>query len=209
MIARRILLCTLFLLLAWAGCIVNFAFSIHRYQPLPASSNADGIVVLTGGSGRIEYGLELLSQQRAKALFISGVHSAVARSALLPDASETSRNLLNDNRVTLGHDATNTIGNAQESLNWMRAHGYHSILLVTADYHMPRALTEFTAQLPARTSIIPAPVRTNQESLIHWLIDPETRNLILLEFHKLIAAEIRHRLIEKHRSEQNPQKETV
>src|SRR5262249_60791604 len=36
--------------------------------------SADGIVVLTGGSSRVQDGLELLAAKRGKRLLISGVH---------------------------------------------------------------------------------------------------------------------------------------
>ena len=184
----RTLFCTIFLFIAWAAAVAGFALHVNSYA-LEESAKADAIVVLTGGGGRIEYGIELLANGRGKALFISGVNAKVGIHDILGAISL--------DRITLGRAATNTIGNAQESTDWIKKRGYRSVLLVTADYHMPRALTEFAAQLPNEVAIIPAPVRTRDYSKFDWLGDPQTRNLILAEFHKLIAAKIRHYLISR------------
>ncbi|WP_270938745.1 ElyC/SanA/YdcF family protein, partial [Falsiroseomonas oryzae] len=52
-------------------------------------------------------------------------------------------------RVTLGHAAATTIGNAAETAAWARANGLRSLRVVTAGYHMPRALLEFGRAMPA------------------------------------------------------------
>ncbi len=184
----RTLLCTIILLTSWGVAVAGFAFYISNYH-LDDNVQADGIVVLTGGGGRIEYGLELLANSRGNALFISGVNEKVGLHDILGAISL--------DRITLGHAATNTIGNAQESTDWIKKRKLKSVLLVTADYHMPRALTEFSAQLPADVKLIPAPVKTRDYRNLSWVNDPTTRNIILAEFHKLIAAEIRHYMISR------------
>lgn len=184
----RTLACTVALLVLWAVAVGVFALTISDYQ-LKNNAKADGIIVLTGGGGRIEYGLELLAQGRGKAMFISGVNENVAVKDILGAISL--------DRITLGRKATNTIANAEESTGWVKKRGFKSVLLVTADYHMPRALTEFSASLPANIAIIPAPVKTGDYNNLSWIWDAEARNIILAEFHKLIAAKARHYLISK------------
>ena len=184
----RTLLCTIFLFITWAAAVAGFAFYISNYS-LEDNVKADGIVALTGGSGRIEYGIELLANGRGKALFISGVHEKVGLRDIL--------GIISLDKITLGHEATNTIGNAEESTNWIKKRRMKSVLLVTADYHMPRALTEFSAALPANVVLIPAPVKTRDYRNFGWVNEPEIRNIILAEFHKLIAAKIRHYVISK------------
>ena len=106
----------------------------------------DGIAVLTGGAERVETGLRLLRQGRARVLLVSGVHpnvglGDVARlAALEPDSLA--------GRVALGHEATSTRGNAAEIAAWARAEHLRSIRVVTAGYHMPRALLEVRRALP-------------------------------------------------------------
>jgi uncharacterized SAM-binding protein YcdF (DUF218 family) len=192
----RTLSCIAFIVLVWMGSIVWFAYRIDSYELAP-DVRADGIIVLTGGGGRIDHGLELLADGRGEALFITGVGKNVPLSQLLEKAPEAVRMALGIaslGRVTLGHEASNTIGNVDESSKWLRERGYASILLVTADYHMPRALTEFEAQIKD-VRFIPAPVRTRDHSDLSWISDAGDRNIILSEFHKLVAAKLRHMLI--------------
>ena len=52
------------------------------------------------------------------------------------------------------------MGNAAETAAWARSHGYEHLIVVTSDYHMPRALLELQAAMPdVRLSAygVPAP----------------------------------------------------
>ena len=69
--------------------------------------------------------------------------------------------------VDLGYQATDTIGNARETAHWAKTYGYHSLILVTSDFHMPRALLELKAAMPDAW-IIPYPVRTSDLDAHHW-----------------------------------------
>src|SRR3546814_17460962 len=60
-----------FVLLCW---LLGFAwFSLLLPQPFETHRKTDGIVVLTGGAGRIGRGLDLLQAGAAKTMLISGV----------------------------------------------------------------------------------------------------------------------------------------
>lgn len=190
----RALWCTLLLIVVWAVCVIGFARHIDSYH-LAEDTTADGVIVLTGGGGRVELGLKLLAEGRADGLFISGVNKTVPLADLIDKAPSTFRaalGALSGGSITLGHEASNTIGNAAESIAWINKRHYKTVMLVTADYHMPRALTEFKASLPRDVKLIPAPVKTRDYKKLGWINDPQTRNLILWEFHKLLAAKLRH-----------------
>nr|WP_245948853.1 YdcF family protein [Gluconacetobacter liquefaciens] len=112
---------------------------------------ADGIVALTGGQGRIEASLRLLAQGQARQLLISGVAphatTATVAGALQPDlAARLPAGLWH--QVTLGRHATSTIGNADETAQWARDNGLHSLIVVTAGYHIRRAIMEIHRTLP-------------------------------------------------------------
>lgn len=122
-------------------------------NPLPP---ADGIVVLTGGDDRIGEALALLARHEAPLMLISGV----AKGTYLGDFTADDRMAATDyaGDITVGHIATTTHQNGQEAAEWARAHHMRSLVVVTADYHMPRAMLEIRHALPG-ASLIPYPVR--------------------------------------------------
>ena len=126
--------------------------------PADPGRRTDGIAVLTGGADRVETGLRLLLADGAARLIVSGAHrdatlADLARGAgLSPDAAERIAG-----RVTLGRAAASTRGNAAEIAAWAREGGIASIRVVTAGYHMPRALLELRRALPG-AELLPHPV---------------------------------------------------
>ncbi len=108
-------------------------------------SGADGIVVLTGGDTRLDRAAALFESGVGKRLLISGVDQATTK--------ETLKHLVHggprfDCCADLGYAAEDTRGNAQETADWAQRHHFHSLILVTARYHMPRSLQEFSAAMP-------------------------------------------------------------
>ncbi len=135
---------------------VGFAiFESAAWRVVEAPATADGIVVLTGGADRIEAALRLLADGRAPLLLVSGVaHGA--------DLGDLNRRVPIDadkaHRITLGRVAQSTAGNAAEAAQWSRAHDLRRLIVVTAGYHMPRALWELRRALPD-VQLLPAPVQ--------------------------------------------------
>lgn len=139
--------------LCWGGGFVLFDHWARQREAMPPA--ADGIVTLTGGADRIEAALRLLADGRAPLLLVSGVGRGV-------DAAELARRvpLTPDQvaQVTLGRVATTTAENAVETARWARENGVRSLIVVTAGYHMPRALLEIGRALPG-VSLYPVPVQ--------------------------------------------------
>ncbi len=102
---------------------------------------ADGIVVLTGGSGRIQAGLDKLSKGYGKRLLISGVNQKLSEETILNAIGGNKE--LADCCIDLGWNATDTRTNAEEAIGWAEDNNFTSILIVTTDYHMPRTILEF------------------------------------------------------------------
>lgn len=116
---------------------------------------ADAIVALTGGYQRIDQAVQLLAQGAGKRLLISGVNPATSVSHIR--SFTKSRDELFQCCVDIGYDARNTEGNASETVQWIRAHGYKTVILVTNNYHMPRSLAEIR-RLDRDTEFLPYPV---------------------------------------------------
>lgn len=196
---RRSFLWFLMLTGFWLGGLFWFAAKIAESPPLPESS--DVIVVLTGGKNRLEYGLTLLAQGRAKRLFISGVHENITEQQLIDLMSPDLRKKilkLGDDAVTIGREAWNTIGNAEETKDWLKDSGAASMLLVTSNYHMPRSLYEFQ-HLVKGMDIRPAPVPADDYAATSWF-SGSYRYLVFSEYHKYLASKMRNLLLRSFRS---------
>lgn len=129
------------LLLLW---IIGFmGFALFLPQPAADGIHTDGIVVMTGGRGRVERGLSLLGQKRARRLLVSGVDRRVRPHELA--AQFRAPNRLIDCCVDLGHESVDTRSNAVEAAGWISQNRYRSIRLVTSDWHMLRARHDLEA----------------------------------------------------------------
>jgi uncharacterized SAM-binding protein YcdF (DUF218 family) len=192
------------LALLWVAGLLRFATLIPDRLADDATPT-DAVVVLTGGSGRLDAGLDLLVRGTAGKLFVSGVYRGLDVQRLLqvarPDRSASS-SARGDSparrdpagleaRVALGN-AVDTRANARETAAWMRAEGFRSLRLVTGAYHMPRSLLEFRYALPEAT-VIPHPVFPEHVKA-NWWAWPGTLGLVVGEYSKYLFAWTRHRL---------------
>ena len=160
-----------------------FTDGIQRSQPEPRT--ADGIAVLTGGVARIDEAMKLLAQQKAKRLLITGVNRTTSTEALKQLASEGDQ--LFSCCVDIDKEARNTIDNATETSQWVALHHYNSIIVVTSNYHMPRALAELGRVMPGVT-LIPYSVIVNNVRLDRWWTYPGTTRLLISEYLKYLPA---------------------
>jgi uncharacterized SAM-binding protein YcdF (DUF218 family) len=149
-------------LLLYAIGFVLFAFTLGR--PAAADSKpTDAAVVLTGGPGRIQHGLDVLRQGQAKRLLVAGVDPSVTK-ADLASRMAGSEKLLKC-CVDLGSESVDTRSNAEEASRWLSSHRFHSLRLITSDWHMRRARYEFRKVLGNSYAVLPDAVRTEPSFL--------------------------------------------
>ena len=167
--------------LAW---ILGFAWFVQdAMRPASLPAQADGIVALTGGADRIATAIQLLQQNRGRLLLISGVGPTTEFAALFRGTGIAPGTLAG--RITVGRTATDTLGNADEAADWARAHGLRSLIVVTASYHMRRALTEIGRTLPD-VALYAAPVLP---PALRGAAGLSTLRLLAGEYTKFLAAE--------------------
>jgi len=178
------------LIIAVAGFIAGFiAFAVSTTNVLEAGTpRADAIVVVTGGEDRIGAALGLLRQRSGRRLLISGVNPRTSAAAIRDQTGE--RRQLFECCVDIGREASDTIGNAEETRDWVAAHGYRSLIVVTSSYHMPRTLIEFSRAMPDRT-FIPHPVLSRHMRDRSWWQHPGALRVLLNEYVKFIASAAR------------------
>lgn len=170
--------------LAAVAGYVWFALSLAREEP-KLDVKAEGVVVFTGGSDRVLEAAELLARGQARRLLITGVNRAT-HSSDLARRLPVSRELFNC-CVDLGYQALDTVGNAKETRQWAEVHNItRSLIVVTSNYHMPRALAELSAALPGVT-LYPFPVVSDHVNVALWARDPHIIRLIGGEYVKYLG----------------------
>jgi uncharacterized SAM-binding protein YcdF (DUF218 family) len=173
------------LIMIWTVGLLAFATRVQHSTPAPEPPVADGIVALTGASViRLEAATKLLEEGKGKRLLVSGVNRQASRADIL-DVTKA-RKKLYDCCVDLGFMAADTVGNAEETAEWARAKGYRKIILVTADFHMPRALLELRSAMPD-AEIVPYPVLTETLDTPRWTKTNGGVRLMALEYTKYLA----------------------
>ena len=194
-LARRIFFLCIFTLLVWAAGLIWFLFQIPT-KAAPSAEPSDAIVVLTGGSGRIDSGLRLLAEKKGKKLFISGAGSSTTPADVIRNAPADIRGQLAYRTVdiTLGHYAQNTIGNAEETALWLGQQQYSTIRVVTSNYHIPRALEELRQTAPG-VKLIPEPVFAEEFTVGKLFFNTESRQIVMSEYHKYLAGKLRHIIV--------------
>jgi uncharacterized SAM-binding protein YcdF (DUF218 family) len=181
--------------LLFAGAAVLFAggfgwFANHvSHLATPANpEKADAIIVLTGGTSRLDAAMDLLETGKGQRLLISGVHPSATRRQLQIATGGDKR--LFSCCVDIDHAALDTIGNAEESAKWVDNHAYGSIILVTNNYHMPRSLLEM-GRLLGNARLEPYPVVNSNLDNGGWLTKPEALRVLFTEYNKYLVSLVR------------------
>ena len=139
--------------------VLGFAW-FALFLPQPADlATTDGVVVLTGGAGRIDRGLEIIEKKKARRLLISGVDLDVKPGELAAEYKRPMR--LFNCCIDLGFRAVDTRSNALETARWVARNKISTLRLVTHDWHMRRARMELAIALPANVTVIPDAVPTS------------------------------------------------
>lgn len=169
----------------WMIGLVVFCLYALSFKYAP-EKHSDAVVVLTGGTNRIKTGLDLMQKTNAEYMLISGVNKEVSQNELFP-------NIKNEDlrKITLGYEALDTVGNAQEIKSWIKGKNIKSILLVTSFYHMPRSIFEIK--------------KINKDIQIRpWTVFPKSFNhsvewiktryawLLFIEYHKYLFVQLKH-----------------
>jgi uncharacterized SAM-binding protein YcdF (DUF218 family) len=171
---------------AFVGGFFVFADQVATAKS-PSSPRADGIVALTGDTGRIGTAIDLLSHDSAKRLLISGVDEMISAETLRKFFPASTG--LFDCCIDIDHAARDTRGNAREARDWARARGYRSLIIVTSAYHMPRSLSELRRALP-EVELVPVPVQPVRRDPKAWMRNGSNFRLLLMEYVKYILSRL-------------------
>jgi uncharacterized SAM-binding protein YcdF (DUF218 family) len=160
-----------FLLLVWLFGFVWFAVALPQPRD---GGRSDGVIVLTGGGGRIDRGVHTLRQGWAKRMLVAGVDPDV-RSGEFQVEYDVPAPLMRC-CIELGYESVDTRSNAREAARWIARNKLRTVRLVTTDWHMRRAAFELGQMTPDEVRIVSDAVPSR----------PAFRTL-LLEYNKLLA----------------------
>ena len=174
----------------------NTILSLNSY----AYKKANNIVILTGGTNRIKEGLKIINNfnkfdlMKIK-LLISGTGKGFTKLDINRVFSkDNSLDIFIKCCLDLDGQSHDTYSNAVETLKWTNNNNIKAFILVTSNYHMPRALLEFTTQMPD-LNIIPHSTTPKRHNISNWMYSFETFSLLLLEYFKFLLANIRIKIL--------------
>jgi uncharacterized SAM-binding protein YcdF (DUF218 family) len=165
------------------------------------SKNSSNIVILTGGSNRIKEGLKIIDKfdktfKFSPKILVSGTGKGFTKFSLEKKLNfDLGFNLI-ECCIELDNISTNTYSNAIETLKWAKKNNIKEFILITSNYHMPRAFLEFKNRMPS-LQIHTYPITPKKHKINEWLSSSHTFSLIFSEYLKFIVANLRIK-IQKH-----------
>lgn len=153
------------------------------------------IVILTGGSNRIKEGLKIINNvdKFTKAnlkILISGTGKGFTKISLKKMLTSNFNLKLLKCCIELESISKDTYSNASETYKWVKLNNINKFILITSNYHMPRAILEFKNKMP-NLQIFTYPIRPKNHNITNWLSSSETFSLVFIEYSKLLIASLR------------------
>ena len=149
---------TLFLILVLSHFIFFLLLVKNFKSDYTTIKSIDSIVVLTGDKFRISKGMEILSNGIGEKLLLSGVNKNIKLTNIMNEFPKY-KNFF-DCCVEIENISSNTFENSIETFLWLEKNKYNSVLIVSSDYHMPRAKLEFEKFLNTKNTYY-HPVNSN------------------------------------------------
>ena len=191
-----------FFLLIFIIIFIYFCTGLLKYKEQVQSlteysiKEAENVVILTGGSNRIKEGLKLIKNFSKLGsmnidILISGTGKGFTKLNVNKLLSKNDPlNIFIECCLELDNKSQNTRSNAIEILKWVNKNSIKQLILITSNYHMPRAVLEFKNKIP-NLKIIKYPITPEKYNINNRIYSYETFSLILLEYCKFLIAKSR------------------
>ena len=92
--------------------------------------------------------------------------------------------------IDLDGVSKNTLTNASETFKWTSKNDIKEFILITSNYHMPRAILEFKNVMP-NLKIYTYAITPKKHDIENWLSSYQTFSLVFTEYCKFIIASLR------------------
>lgn len=149
------------------GFFIYFAIIILWERSSESLPKSDAIIALTGGSERIESAFDLLLDNKAPRMLISGVLNKVSFREIVDARNVPAKDkpqILAHCCIDIDYIADTTATNATESAKWAQKKNVKTLILVTSASHMPRAYLQFSRVFAPDIAIYPFPVHDKKRS---------------------------------------------
>ena len=159
------------------------------------SKKSSDIVILTGGTNRIKDGLKIINEFEKTSTFnskilVSGTGKGFTKTSLEKNINFDFDFNLIECCIELDSISINTYSNAIETLKWAEKNNIAEFILITSNYHMPRAFLEFKYRMP-NLKILTYPITPEKHNINMWLSSFQTFSLIFSEYCKFLIAKLR------------------
>ena len=153
------------------------------------------IVILTGGANRIKDGLKIIqdfknSKNINYKILVSGTGMGFTKSSLKKKLGPNFNSQLIQCCIDLDGVSKNTLTNASETFKWTSKNDIKEFILITSNYHMPRAILEFKNVMP-NLKIYTYAISPKKHDIENWLSSFQTFSLVFTEYCKFIIAGLR------------------
>lgn len=172
----------------------NFKKNILSFTKYNKKGSSN-IVILTGGTNRIKDGLNIIndfrnSKKNFYKILVSGTGTGFTKNSLKNQLGPNFDPHLIKCCVDLDNVSKNTFTNARETFKWTQKKNIREFILITSNYHMPRAFLEFKNIMP-NLKIHTYAIIPKKHDIENWLSSYQTFDLVFTEYCKYIVASLR------------------
>lgn len=172
----------------------NFKDNILSFEK-HHNKESSNIVILTGGTNRIKDGLKIIEGFRKEnknnyKILVSGTGTGFTKNSLKKKLGPNFNPKLIQCCIDLDSVSKNTFTNASETFKWAKKNDIKEFILITSNYHMPRAILEFENIMP-NLKIYTYTITPDRHEIENWLSSYQTFGLVFTEYCKYIVANLR------------------
>jgi len=172
----------------------NFKENILSFKKYNKKEGTN-IVILTGGTNRIKDGLKIIKDFRKSRksnykILVSGTGIGFTKNSLKNQLGSNFNPNLIQCCIDLDNVSKNTITNASETFKWTKKKDIKEFILITSNYHMPRAYLEFKNIMP-NLKIHTYAITPKKHDIKNWLKSYQTFGLVFTEYCKYIVSSLR------------------
>jgi uncharacterized SAM-binding protein YcdF (DUF218 family) len=154
---------------------------IESQVPILKETQFDGVIAYTGGKYRIGTAALIIKNGFKGPVLISGVYPGLDMSKVYQALELTKQQT---QQINIDYSAVSTVGNVEQTLNWVKSNNLSKVLIITSYYHVPRTQLLLNNMADAKTQFVSYPVFSNNATIS--LLFSEYIKILLFKFNYII-----------------------